>query len=479
MSEYNLINPNLSADEIAENFSERQIQNALHKIPSIQIHNSIEGVIIASFRRKLEQAIEIYNIEEIPMEDIVFMDPIDEFFHEIPNSMDRITHSATIPAASYSSKGVKKEGVEKHTNQDYVYVTNACVVVCDGIGSGELSDEVAKEFAEKVSELSSKFYSFKDEKEALFMVNAELNAINHYFIMKKADNPIKYAEAGSTLAAVFSISNGKKLVFTLGDSEVIKLNLSGDVESVTSSYLDTLFGYTLEALGVQNSAKFSNLNFHNFVNQVRLEFPSISGSVSNQEFFNILCSNYPELNGLLRAMQSYLQDETKFKKGKQIVVKGAMGQVSVSNCNLKILDQKQNEFLLTVTDGITDQMSYEQIGQVFLYGSIKNILRKYLDSNPGLISIKGVESILDSESIIALDEKLNLSKILKKIISKINPRTLFGKFDLIKEADLRQVILDGGSEELLKESVANMLDERSELKGYKTPKKDNISIAAI
>ncbi|MBI95692.1 hypothetical protein CL656_00890 [bacterium] len=479
MSKDNLINPNMSAGEIAEKFSENQIQEVLSQMPSTQTYNTIEGIIIESFREKLIEARKIHDIEEIPMEDVQLMDPIEEFFYDFPNSMDRIKHSATIPAASYSSIGVKKEGAKKHTNQDYIYITNTCVVVCDGIGSGEFSDEVAKEFAEKVSELSSEFYSFKDEREALVKVNTELYKINQYFINKKAVNPKKYAEAGSTLAAVFNISNSKKLVFTLGDSEVIKLNLFGDVESVTSSYLDTLFGFALEALGIQNPVRFSGLSFHNFVNQMRLEFPSIPYSVSIQDFFDILCSGYPKLNRLLRVLQSYLQNEAKFKKGKQLVVKGAMERVDVSDCNLKILDQKESEFLLTVTDGLADQMTYDQIGQVFLYGSIKSILKEYLDANPNLINIKGIDSIIDSDSIIDIDEKLNLSKILKKLISKVNPRTLFGKFDLVKEGDLRQVMLDGGSNELLKESVANMLDERSGLKGYKIPKKDNISIAAI
>ena len=93
--------------------------------------------------------------------------------------------------------------------------------------------------------------------------------------------------------------------------------------------------------------------------------------------------------------------------------------------------------------------------------------------------IKGIDSILDSDSIIDIDKKLNLSKILKKLISKINPRKLFGKSDLLKEGDLRQVMLDGGTEELLKESLANMLEERIGFKGYKLPKKDNISISTI
>ncbi|MBT5346537.1 hypothetical protein HOL52_01525 [bacterium] len=445
--------------------------------------NTIEGRIVNSFNLSLQGTLsvseDIEDIEEIPFHEIDFIDPVEEFISKNPNLTERITSSVTIPASSYSSIGVEKEGVRKHSNQDYIYITNSCVIVCDGIGSGDLSDEVAKELAEQVSEFSPKLYSCKNEAEALAKVNIALNEINQVFIEKKEKDPFKYSESGSTLAAVFSNSNGKKLVFTLGDSEVIKLNLLGDVESLTSSYLDTLFGYTLEALGIQNPVRFSDLSFQDFVSQLRLEFPSINTSASTQDFFDVLCSSYPQLKGLIRAAQGYLQDEAKFKKGKQIVVKGAMGNVSVSNCNLKIVDQKQNEFLLTVTDGVTDQMTYDQIGQVFLYGSIKNIISEYLESNPNLINVKGIDSILDSDSIIDIDKKLNLSKIIKKLISKINPRKLFGKSDLLKEGDLRQVVLDGGTEELLKESLANMLDERRGFTGYKIPKKDNISLATI
>ena len=56
-----------------------------------------------------------------------------------------------------------------------------------------------------------------------------------------------------------------------------------------------------------------------------------------------------------------------FKSGRQAIAKGAPRDVSVDQENLVILKQEQGDHLLAVTDGLTDQMTYQQISSFFIW----------------------------------------------------------------------------------------------------------------
>ena len=86
---------------------------------------------------------------------------------------------------------------------------------------------------------------------------------------------------------------------------------------------------------------------------------------------------------------------------------------------------------------------------------------------------------MESASIVDLKVNLDLNKLLDQNIKIINPKRLFGGINKEKAAEVDRVIKEGGSKELLNESIANMLNDRLGLDGYKRPKADNITITTL
>ena len=86
---------------------------------------------------------------------------------------------------------------------------------------------------------------------------------------------------------------------------------------------------------------------------------------------------------------------------------------------------------------------------------------------------------MESESIVDLEVNVDLKKLLKTINKIINPKKLFRGINIEKAAQIDQIIKEGGTQELLNESIANMLNDRLGIDGYKRPKADNITITTL
>ena len=488
-----------------------EVQSRINQAnPEGTSERSVEERIIANFRKEIglphddtfDEDIEVLNpsdlielddedIEELKDEDIIpipddgnmekstdvnlEMDSIDKFLQDFPNDLTRISDHSQGSVSLFSSIGVKKDGAN-HENQDYIYSDNSITICCDGVGSGQLSGEIAKEFALSLADISHGLTDLTDLEQAKQRVNQLLSIINNRLKQRQIDQPEKYDQAGSTLAVVVNLKNNKKLIFTTGDSEVLKLNFNGEVETLTNPHTDTLFHFVLKQMGIQDVKSFMDISYIEFMQKLKNIYTSFA-HLNNQEFIETLAQSL-NLKGLNFA-KNFLISEQAYKKGRQVVIKGVLQNVEISEGNIKIVKQKQDEFLIAATDGLTDQMTYDQIGQVFLFGGIKSLIQNYSTSHPEILDIENIQQITESKYIIDIDSDINLSKILNSIINLINPKKLFRKADPIKANQIKKIINQAGTHELNKESIANMLGERLGILGYKTPKKDNISIATI
>ena len=494
MNSNDISDPNIHLSVLGKDEYKDKANKQKEAIDNVNTNNTIEqkptieSKVVDTFRTQFknegyatldeldpEDLIELDEVlEEVTDQELQF-DIIDEHLNSYPNDLTRISNYNQLPNSLISSIGVKKDGAN-HENQDYIYSDNSITICCDGIGSGKLSGEIAKEFAESLADVKHGLINLNNLEQAKSVVNQTLSIINQRLKQKQINQPQKYEAAGSTLAAVVKLIDGKRLVFTLGDSEVLKLNYQGEVQTVTNPQNDTLFHFVLKQMGIQEVESFMDISYQDFILKLKDIYPNYA-HLESSEFIEHL-ANSLNIRALNFAKQ-YLESESAYKKGKQAVIKGVLQTVEISEGNLKIIDQNQDEFLMAVTDGLTDQMSYSQIGQVFLFGGIKSLIQKYSKSHPEILELALVQKIIEKKYIVDIDFDIDLSKTLNSIIKIINPKKLFRKPDSLKAIEIKELVMQGGSSELHKESIANMLGERVGILGYKTPKKDNISIAVI
>jgi len=382
-----------------------------------------------------------------------------------------------LPIFAVSHIGIPKNPDAKSVNQDYTCVTDSIAIVCDGVGSGQKSDEIAKEFADRIADKSNQLASVSSVGEGLIELNSVLTEINQELKSIASNDEVAYEGSGSTLAGIVRLKDGRKMVFTLGDSEVLKISNSGEIQSLTNPLKDTIFGIVLTSIGIRDISDIMDLDLSSFINKLKQNFKSIDSTLEDQAFLDVLAQNLQ--SRFFNTLRKFLRNEDTFRAGRQVIAKGALGDVQVDQTNLVILKQEQSDHLLAVTDGLTDQMTYQQISEVFLYGGIKSLINKFKEEYPKITQLKFVKELMESESIVDLEVNVDLKKLLKTINKIINPKKLFRGINIEKAAQIDQIIKEGGTHELLIESIANMQNDRLGIDGYKRPKADNITITTL
>ena len=199
---------------------------------------------------------DFFEDEEEEAEQIDESDIIDlnarEFLEIIPIDKHRITIDSRLPIFAVSHIGIPKNPDVKSVNQDYTCVTDSIAIVCDGVGSGQKSDEIAKEFADRIADKSNQLVSVSSVGEGLMKLNSVLTEINQELKSIASTDEVAYNGSGSTLAGVVRLEDGRKMVFTLGDSEVLKISNNGEIQSLTNTLKDTIFGIVLTSIGMRH-----------------------------------------------------------------------------------------------------------------------------------------------------------------------------------------------------------------------------------
>jgi len=468
-----------------ENLIDVKISEAIDALDEIDDHDEFED-ISAVFEEEDEdidsntdtesKEEEAEQIEEIDESDVVDLNAR-EFLEIIPIDKDRMKIDCKLPIFAVSHIGIPKNPDAKSVNQDYTCVTDSIAIVCDGVGSGQKSDEIAKEFADRIADKSNQLASVSSVGEGLIELNSVLTEINQELKSIASNDEVAYEGSGSTLAGIVRLKDGRKMVFTLGDSEVLKISNSGEIQSLTNPLKDTIFGIVLTSIGIRDISDIMDLDLSSFINKLKQNFKSIDSTLEDQAFLDVLAQNLQ--SRFFNTLRKFLRNEDTFRAGRQVIAKGALGDVQVDQTNLVILKQEQSDHLLAVTDGLTDQMTYQQISEVFLYGGIKSLINKFKEEYPKITQLKFVKELMESESIVDLEVNVDLKKLLKTINKIINPKKLFRGINIEKAAQIDQIIKEGGTHELLIESIANMQNDRLGIDGYKRPKADNITITTL
>lgn len=477
---------NLSAEEIAKQKTNSEIHYLLNSLNRMQ--SSDVSTRQDELRIKLRNAIHLQGVRQ-DIEEIEDIEDIEEI-EEIPDIERVVCINNFYPCYAISDIGIAKDPSKESVNQDYIYSKDMITIVCDGLGSGQRSDEISKWCAHQIADYAPAFVNARDVSHALEIFNKYFQEISEKLKVKMSADPQVYQGAGTTIALVVNHNSGNKIVLTLGDSEVLKISDVSSVESVTNINLDTLYGYLFKELNMLDALSLVDNEFPLFQSKFRSYLTDKIGTKISTTTLNA-SSDFEFYQGLIQDLQGlkefkhliylctkFFNNESSFRQGKQAVVKGFPDQIQIESSNLSIIEKQDEDILLAVTDGLTDQMTLEQIERVFYYGAIKAMLIKIND--PKLNS--KYQEILNSQHVIDLSTQIDLKKIyiqLKNKLIKKEGILMFAKKDPESVREVMQLVKEAGTQELKKEAILNMLNLRLEQTGYKIPKKDNISIATL
>ena len=465
----------LKPEVIADSYSEEQILDVLQ---GDQIGQAISSEIAATLRKALE--IQAQEGEMLDDAEITYLD--EEGENPTVLNFDEITYldedqESRINNLSQRSneliacvKGYQSPGIEKGENQDYILATKDLIIACDGVGSGDNSAQIALDVAHQFNEdFQLLQFQTRNEDNRRAYLQGILDEINQYIIRTKKMN--NDSDSGTTFTSVISISDTEKYIVSLGDSQVFKFSKSGELSAVSNPTSDSFIPAMFDKLGIRYAGE-ADLPYNEFINALNSKLSLLNVDQNSQQ---------------AKTMQQFRQmvgDETKFLSMRQAMVKGfgmeGQSSTQLSPENAKTVTADPYDTFLCMTDGVTDQMTEEQMQKVFTLGAIKELIKNHELADA---TIKGLESTriqeLSNNDVITVGNAQDLSSDLQKILKHINPKKLFRKQDPQLLAKTKELMAIGGIRELEKEALANMQEQRLHKEGYKRAKGDNVGIVGM
>ncbi len=202
-------------------------------------------------------------------------------------------------------------GLRKKVNQDYYYISDdkKLLIIADGMG-GHKAGEVASQLAVSViSKALSKLEDLPCEKDILKSIEDSIIEANN-IIFKKSNEDIRYKGMGTTLSLAY-IDKGLMYIGHVGDSRIYKIS-NNKLSQLTED--------------------------HSLVKELLKK-----GTITREE-----AENHPQKNIITRAVGT----------GESIEV------------DLVLEPLSQSDIILLTTDGLTNEVSDEEIERVFLEKSL-------------------------------------------------------------------------------------------------------------